>query len=183
MANITMQYLRRSSGRGKTGLRWFFVLAFLSGIASVRAEMRMENLLKMSLQELMAVEIPMRFASHQPVLPRYLSAAATAISAKDIPLRGRTTIPDVLQFAPGVNVQRFDQQRCIVGIQGSFGMFSDWSMVLMNGWSVMDPTFSTTHWEKLPIQMEDVDRIEIICGPGGAAWENTFSDVINIVTK
>ena len=157
-----MRYLRHPSGREKTGLRLFFVLAFLSGIAVVRAEIKPENLFEMSLQELMEIEIPVTSASRQPVQLRYLSAAATVITAEDIHLSGLTTIPEILQFAPGVDVRRSDRQRYIVGIRGSFGMFSDRTVILINGRPAMDPIFSTTHWENLPILMEDIDRIEIV---------------------
>jgi iron complex outermembrane receptor protein len=180
--DIAMQYLRHPSGREKTGLRLFFVLAFLSGITAVGAEIKPENLFEMSLEELM--NIPVVSASRLPTETKFLSAAATVITAEDIHYSGATSIPEVLQFTPGVDVRRVDRQRYTVGVRGLFGTYSDRTLILIDGRPAMDPIYGATRWESLPVQMEDIDRIEIIRGPVGAAWgANAFTGVINIITK
>jgi iron complex outermembrane receptor protein len=158
------------------------VLAFLSGIAAVGAEIKPENLLEMSLEDLMDVSVTS--ASRLPTQQQFSSAAVTVITAEDIHYSGATTIPEVLQFAPGVDVRRIDRQRYIVGVRGMFGSASDRTLILIDGRPTMDPTYGTTHWENLPVLMEDIERIEIVRGPVGAAWgANAFTGAINIITK
>jgi outer membrane receptor for ferrienterochelin and colicin len=155
----------------------------LSGLSSANLKILPDNLLDMSLEDLMEIEIPVTSASRQPVGLRYLSMPVTVITAEDIHYSGLTTIPELLQFTPGVDVRRLDRQRYIVGIRGLSGIFSDRTIILIDGQPAIDPAFSTTHWENLPILMEDIDRIEIIRGPGGAVWGNAFNGAINIITK
>jgi iron complex outermembrane receptor protein len=141
------------------------------------------DLFEMSLEELMNVPVVVS-ASRLPTRPQYLSVPVTVITAEDIHYSGVTTIPEILQFAPGVDVRRLDRQRYIVGVRGLFGRYSDRTLVLIDGRPVIDPIHGTTHWENLPILTEDIERIEVVRGPAGAAWgANAFTGVINIITK
>jgi iron complex outermembrane receptor protein len=158
-------------------------LMIIPGLSVVQGKILPDNLLDLSLEDLMEIEIPVTSASRQPVGLRYLSMPVTVISAEDIHCSGLTTIPEILQFAPGVDVRRVDRQRYVVGIRGQSGVSSDRTIILIDGQPAIDPAFSTTHWENLPILMEDIDRIEIIRGPGGAVWGNAFNGAINIITK
>jgi outer membrane cobalamin receptor len=136
----------------------------------------------MSLEQLMEVEVIS--VSRQPTSQKMLSAPVTIITSEDIHYSGMTSIPEILQFAPGVDVRRVDRQRYAVGVRGLFGLFSDRTLILIDGRPVTDPIHGTTHWEKLPILVEDIDRIEIVRGSVGAAWgANAFTGVINIITK
>jgi outer membrane cobalamin receptor len=141
-----------------------------------------EDLFEMDIEELMEVEVIS--ASRQPTSLKMLSAPVTVITSEDIHYSGLKSIPEILQFAPGVDVRRIDRQRYAVGVRGLFGLFSDRTLILLDGRPVTDPIHGTTHWEKLPIMVEDIDRIEIVRGPGGAAWgANAYTGVINIITK
>jgi outer membrane cobalamin receptor len=141
-----------------------------------------QNLFNLSPEELMNVSVVS--SSRLPTSSHYLSAPVTVITAEDIHYSGVTTIPEILQFAPGVDVRRLDRQRYIVGVRGLFGTYSDRTLVLIDGRPAMDPVFGTTHWEDLPVLMEDIERIEIVRGPVGAAWgANAFNGAINIITK
>jgi outer membrane receptor for ferrienterochelin and colicin len=137
---------------------------------------------EMSVEELMEVEVVS--ASRQVQKMGELSVPVSVITAEDIHYSGVTTIPEILQFAPGVDVRRVDRQRYAVGVRGLFGIFSDRTLILIDGRPARDPIHGTTHWENLPILTEDIERIEIVRGPGGAAWgSNAFTGVINIITK
>ena len=158
----------------------------LSGAALCFAEQNetydSQKLFNMSPEELM--EVSAVSASRLPTQLQYLSAPVTIITAEDIHYSGLTSIPDILQFTPGVDVRKLDRQRTIVGVHGLFGTFSDRTLVLIDGRPAMDPIFGTTHWENLPVMMEDIERIEIVRGPAGAAWgANALNGVINIITK
>jgi outer membrane receptor for ferrienterochelin and colicin len=141
------------------------------------------NLIDAPLEELMEIPVVVS-ASRQAQKSGQASAAVSVITAEDIHYSGATNIPEILQFVPGVDVQRLDRQRYIVGVRGLLGTYSDRTLVLIDGRPAMDPIFGTTYWENLPIMMEDIERIEVVRGPAGAAWgANAFTGVINIITK
>ncbi len=160
----------------------FFALLIVSQAIVLAVEVNSENLFDLSLEQLMNMSVVS--ASRLPTETKYLSAATTVITAEDIHYSGATSIPEVLHFAPGVDVRRLDRNRYIVGVRGLFGMFSDRTLVLIDGRPATNPAFGTTHWESMPVMMEDIARIEIVRGPVGAAWgANAFTGVINIITK
>jgi outer membrane cobalamin receptor len=141
-----------------------------------------QNLFDLPIEQLMEVEVVS--VSRQPTSQKMLTAPVTIITSEDIHYSGLTSIPDILQFACGVDVRRIDRQRYAVGIRGLFGLFSDRTLILIDGRPVTDPIHGTTHWEKLPIMVEDIERIEVVRGPGGAAWgANAYTGVINIIMK
>jgi len=142
-----------------------------------------ESLFGASLEQLMEMPVVVS-ASRQAQKSGQVSAAVTVIMAEDIHRSGATNIPEILQFAPGVDVRRLDRQRYAVGVRGLFGVFSDRTLILVDGRPAIDPIYGTTHWENLPIMVEDIERIEVVRGPVGAAWgANAFTGVINIITK
>jgi len=160
---------------------WLFASADESNNPQAKSD-KEKNLLKMSIEELMEVEVVS--ASRQPQKISQLSVPVSVITAEDIHYSGVTTIPEILQFAPGVDVRRRDRQRYIVGVRGLFGTFSDRTLILIDGRPAIEPIYGTTHWENLPILIEDIERIEIVRGPVGAAWgANAFTGAINIITK
>jgi iron complex outermembrane receptor protein len=159
------------------------IAVFLPGVTfAAQDESNPDNLFEMSLEDLTNVAVVS--SSRLPTKPQYLSAPVTVITAEDIHYSGATSIPEILQFAPGVDVRKMDRQRYIVGVRGMFGVFSDRTLVLINGRPAMDPIFGGIRWDSLPVLMEDIERIEIVRGPVGAAWgANAFTGAINIITK
>ena len=170
----------------KTALIWNFLILFTitSHAFAIQQDVKQPvNLFEMSLEELL--EIPtVVSASRQEQKITKASVPISIITSEDIHNSGLKSIPDILQFTCGVDVRRIDRQRYAVGVRGLFGLFSDRTLILIDGRPVTDPIHGTTHWEKLPIMVEDIDRIEIVRGPGGAAWgANAYTGVINIITK
>ena len=170
----------------KTALIWNFLILFTitpHAFAIQQDVKQPVNLFEMSLEELL--EIPtVVSASRQEQKITKASVPISIITSEDIHNSGLKSIPDILQFTCGVDVRRIDRQRYAVGVRGLFGLFSDRTLILIDGRPVTDPIHGTTHWEKLPIMVEDIDRIEIVRGPGGAAWgANAYTGVINIITK
>ncbi|MBN1391437.1 MAG: TonB-dependent receptor, partial [Sedimentisphaerales bacterium] len=142
-----------------------------------------KDLLGMDMEQLAEMQVVVS-ASRQEQKLSEVTVPITIITAEDIHYSGATTIPEILQFAPGVDVRRLDRQRYIVGVRGLFGAYSDRTLVLIDGRPAMDPIYGTTHWENLPVLMEDIARIEIARSPVGAAWgANAFTGAINIITK
>ncbi len=123
-------------------------------------------------------------ASRQDQPTNWLSVPVSVITAEDIHYSGQTNIPEVLQFVPGVDVLRIGRNRYAVGVRGLHGYYSDRLLGLIDGRPANNPAFGGVEWTRLPILMEDIKSIEVVRGPGGAAWgANAYNGVVNIITK
>lgn len=111
-------------------------------------------------------------------------AAAFVISNDDIKRSGATNIPDALRLAPGLDVAKIDANKWAVTSRGFNGRRANKLLVLIDGRSTYTRSFSGVYWENQDVMMEDVDRIEVIRGPGATLWgANAVNGVINIITK
>jgi outer membrane receptor for ferrienterochelin and colicin len=130
-------------------------------------------------------EMPLVVSSARQSQPINLSSVPISIiSADDIHYGARTTLPEILQFAPGVDVNRIDRNDYAVGVRGLHETIADRTLTLIDGRDATSPAFGGTDFLSLPVMLEDIDRIEIVLGPGGAAWgANALNGVINIITK
>ena len=106
------------------------------------------------------------------------------ITQEEIHRSGVTSIPEALRLAPGVTVSRIDGNSWAIGIRGFGSGLSRSVLVLIDGRSVYTPLFAGVFWEAQDTLLEDIDRIEVIRGPGGTIWgANAVNGVINIITK
>jgi iron complex outermembrane recepter protein len=136
----------------------------------------------LSLEELGNIEVTT--ASKGPVKLSQTPAAVYVITQEDIRRSGVTSIPEALRLAPGVEVARIDSVKWAVGIRGFQSRLSRAVLVLFDGRSVYSPLFHGVYWEVQDTLLEDIDRIEVIRGPGGTIWgANAVNGVINIITK
>ncbi len=111
-------------------------------------------------------------------------AAIYVITQNDIQRSGATNIPEALRLAPGVEVARINADTWSIGIRGFGTRLSRSVLVLIDGRSVYSPLLAGVYWEVQDTLIEDVDRIEVIRGPGGTIWgPNAVNGVINIITK
>jgi len=141
-----------------------------------------DDLTELSLEELMNIEITS--VSKKPEKLADAAAAVFVITQEDIRRSGVTSIPEALRMAPGINVARIDSNKWAVSSRGFNGRFANKLLVLIDGRSVYTPSFSGVHWEAIDMFLEDVDRIEVIRGPGATLWgANAVNGVINIITK
>ena len=141
-----------------------------------------DELRDLSLEQLGNVEVTT--ASKEPEDVWHTPAAIYVITQDDIRRSGATSIPEVLRLAPGVEVARIDSDHWAVGIRGFGGEFSKSLLVMIDGRSVYSPLFAGVYWQVQDTVLEDVDRIEVIRGPGGTIWgANAVDGVINIITK
>jgi outer membrane cobalamin receptor len=107
-------------------------------------------------------------------------AAIYVLTQEDIRRSGATTIPELLRLVPGVEVARIDSDHWAVGIRGFGSQFSKSVLVLIDGRSVYSPLFAGVYWQVQDTLLEDIDRIEVIRGPGGTIWgANAVNGVIN----
>lgn len=111
-------------------------------------------------------------------------AAIFVITNEMIRRSGARSIPEVLRMAPGVQVARIDSSRYAISIRGSNDQFADKLLIQIDGRSVYSPLFAGTYWDVQDVLLEDVDRIEIIRGPGATVWgANAVNGIINVITK
>jgi iron complex outermembrane recepter protein len=111
-------------------------------------------------------------------------AAAYVITQDDIRHSGMTNIPDLLRMVPGVDVARLNANTWAISIRGFNYRYSTKVLVLIDGRTVYTPGFSGVFWDQQDVPLEDIERIEVIRGPGGTVWgANAVNGVINIITK
>lgn len=136
----------------------------------------------LSFEDLMGVEVTS--ASKKPQSIAKAATAIHVISSEEIRRSGATTIPDVLRLTPGFFVGKADSKNYAVAGRGLANVTTNKLLVLVDGRSVYSPTFSGVFWDTLDVMLEDVERIEVIRGPGATLWgSNAVNGVINIITK
>jgi iron complex outermembrane receptor protein len=140
------------------------------------------DLTQASLEDLMNIEVT-SVSKKEQTLAR-TGAAVFVITQEDIHRSGATNIPDVLRMAPGVDVAQIDANRWAISIRGFNASYSNKVLVLIDGRSVYSDSFSGVFWDQQDVPLEDIDRIEVIRGPGGTVWgANAVNGVINIITR
>jgi iron complex outermembrane recepter protein len=164
------------------------ILVVLAAPSFVWAQATQENqgaaneLKQLSLEQLANVEVTT--VSKEPEKVMQTPAAIYVLTGEDIRRAGVTSIPEALRLIPGVEVSRIDSDSWAIGIRGFESGFSKYVLVLIDGRSVYTPLFEGVYWDVQNVMIEDVDRIEVIRGPGGTIWgANAVNGVINIITK
>jgi iron complex outermembrane receptor protein len=158
------------------------VIAALSALSGLAQQPKDYDLSQASLEDLMNIQVTSVSKKEQNLSKT--GAAIFVITQEDIRRSGATNIPDVLRLAPGVDVARVDANQWAISIRGFNDQYANKVLVLIDGRSVYSPTFSGVYWDMQDVPLEDIDRIEIIRGPGGTVWgANAVNGVINIITK
>lgn len=139
-------------------------------------------LLNMSLAELSNIEVTS--VSKKEQKQTEAAAAIYTITNEDIRNSGATAIPELLRVVPGITVTRSANANWTVTARGFNSQFSNKLLVLMDGRTLYSPLFSGVIWDVQDTMLEDIDRIEVIRGPGATLWgANAVNGVINIITK
>ena len=151
-------------------------------VSRARAQSPDKGFADMSLEELM--DVPVTSVSKKTTKLGESPAAITVITQDDLRRLGITNLPDALRLVPGVEVAQINSQEWAVSARGFNNEFANKLLVLIDGRSVYGSGFGGVVWGLQNLVMEDVDRIEVIRGPGGALWgANAVNGVINIITK
>ncbi len=136
----------------------------------------------LSLGQLLQLEVTS--VSKRPEQLLDAPAAIFVITREDIMRSGYSTIPDLLRLVPGMQVGQLTSSLYAVSARGPASRFSRNMLVLVDGRSVYTPIFSGVYWETLDLPFEDIERIEVIRGPGATLWgANAVNGVINIITR
>jgi len=155
----------------------------LSGTILAASVLAADNeYLDMDIGQLMQITITS--VSKKPQSLSDSPAAIFVITSDDIARSGVTSIPEALRMVPGIQVARIGSEKWAVTARGFNGQTANKLLVLMDGRSVYNPAFSGVFWNSLDTLLEDIDRIEVIRGPGGTIWgANAVNGIINIITK
>jgi iron complex outermembrane recepter protein len=162
------------------GLIAIVAMAFLSAAARAAtttnldlSDVPLEQLLKMDVTILRGHEM----LSQTP-------AAISIVTADDIRRSGAASIPEALRQVPGLEVAHADTSEWAVSARGFNDVFANKLLVLQDGRTVYSPLFAGVFWDMPGTMMEDIDRIEVIRGPGSTVWgANAVNGVINVITK
>ena len=140
------------------------------------------DLSQLSIEDLLNITITSAGKKEQKL--NETAAAVYIITQEDIRHSGMTSIPELLRMAPGLSVAQIDANTWAITARGSSGRFANRLLVLIDGRSVYTPTYSGVYWDVQDLILEDIERIEVIRGPGATMWgANAVNGVINIITK
>lgn len=156
--------------------------ATLLTLYSIWACAEPQNALELTVEDLLNVEVTSVSKKAQSL--NDAAAAVFVITNEDIKRAGVTSIPEALRMAPGLDVARIDSNKWAVSARGFNGRYANKLLVLLDGRNAYTRSFSGVYWENQDVMLEDVDRIEVIRGPGATLWgANAVNGVINIITK
>ncbi len=120
----------------------------------------------------------------KPEIQFKTASSISVVTQEDIRRSGATSIPEALRYTPGINVAQIDSNRWAISSRGFNRQYSNKLLVLIDGRSIYTPVFSGVFWDIQDTVLADVDRIEVIRGPGATIWgSNAVNGVINIITK
>ena len=122
--------------------------------------------------------------SRRPVALAHATAAVSVLTSDDIMRSGARSVAEALRAVPGLMVGQIDANSWAISSRGFNSEYAGKMLVMMDGRSVYSPVLSLTYWDALNPMLDDLDRIEVIRGPGSTHWgANAVNGVINIVTK
>jgi len=175
---------RRAAWVARIGAATLPLLAILAGggVAMAQSQKPPVDLTELSLDELMKIEVTSVSKREQKLFEA--PAAIYVITQEDIRRSGAASIPEALRMAPGLQVARIGSNRWAITSRGFNSELANKLLVLIDGRSVYTPLFAGVFWEAQDLMLEDIERIEVIRGPGASVWgANAVNGVINIITK
>ncbi len=111
-------------------------------------------------------------------------ASVFVITHDDVRRNGATTLPEALRLAPNLQVARIDARNYAISARGFNNLLANKMLVMIDGRTVYSPFFSGVFWDAQDVLLEDLDRVEVVSGPGGTLWgANAVNGVINVVTR
>lgn len=173
--------LNRSAARPALQALWLACLVIAStGVANMGAAA--PDLADLSLEQLGNVVVTT--VSRRPQAVGSAPASIYVVTRDDIRRAGVTSLPEALRLAPNLHVGRADVNQYGITARGSNSVLANKMLVMVDGRTVYSPIFSGVFWETVDVLLEDVERIEVISGPGATLWGiNAVNGVINVITR
>jgi iron complex outermembrane recepter protein len=162
----------------------FLLAALLLGVSMQGQAFTLDaqNIDDFSLEDLATIRVTS--VSKRSELLAEAPASIYVITGNDIRRSSATTLPEALRLAPNLQVARSNARNYAISARGFNGIFENKLLVLIDGRTVYSPLFSGVFWDAQDVVLEDIDRIEVISGPGATLWgANAVNGVINIITK
>lgn len=162
----------------------FFVFCSILALLLIPAGAQQisKDLSDKSLEDLMNIEVTS--VSKRAQTLSKVASAIFVITQDEIQHSGSTNIPDLLRMVPGLDVSQISGQSWAIGARGLNAELGNKLLVLIDGRTVYSPIFAGVYWDVQDVPLEDIERIEVIRGPGATVWgANAVNGVINIITK
>ena len=167
---------------GKYFEKLTFLLLIVLTFVPLSGQAANNEILDLELAELMQIQITSVGRKTQNLTD--VPAAVYVINQEDIHNSGVTSIPEALRMVPGLQVARISSNKWAISSRGFNGTFANKLLVQIDGRSVYSPSYSGVYWDVQNVMLEDVDRIEVIRGPGATLWgANAVNGIINIITR
>lgn len=167
-------------------IRFFIASAAVAAITVIggaaHAQTEAAPLAELSLEEILQANVTS--VAKRPQRVEESAAAVFVISREDIRRAGVTTLPELFRMVPGMEVASLASGNAAVTARGFNGRFSNKLLVLIDGRAIYLSTLSGVLWDQQMPPVEDIERIEVVRGPGATLWgANAVNGVINVVTK
>ena len=141
-----------------------------------------DDLLDLSLEELLAQEVTSVAKKSRRIADS--AAAVTVITQEDIRRSSARTVPDLLRMVPGMEIAEVQSSATSVAARGFTSRFAANLLVMVDGAAIYSTSISGMFWDQALIPLQDIERIEVIRGPGGTLWgSNSINGIVNIITK
>ena len=158
------------------------LMVFIIACEIVQGQASPQDLTQLKLEDLMNMEVTSVSKKEQKISEA--ASAVFVITSEDIARSGANDIPDLLRMVPGVEVAQINSSKWAISIRGFNGQYSNKLLVLVDGRTVYTPMLSGVFWDAQDVLLDNIDRIEVIRGPGATVWgANAVNGVINIITK
>jgi iron complex outermembrane receptor protein len=165
-------------------MKWLslsFTAAVLASLGTAR-EASPQDLKQLSIEQLMQIDVTLATRRPEPVATA--PTAISVITGDEIRRAGVTTLADAVALADGVHAARFNNGTWSVTARGFASVTANKMLVMIDGRTVYSPLFTGVFWNAVDYALEDIDRIEVIRGPGATLWgANAVNGVINVVTR
>ncbi|CAH6844050.1 TonB-dependent receptor; Outer membrane receptor for ferrienterochelin and colicins [Vibrio chagasii] len=159
-------------------------LALTTSACVVAQENSLDQLMSMSLEELSMLDVEMETASKVTQKLTDIPSSVYVLSNERIQRSGAKTIAEALKLVPGLKVTKFNETSWFVSARGFHDGLYNKMLVMMDGRSLFSPVYGGTYWSDVDYVLADIERIEVLKGPGGTIWGgNAANGVVNIITK
>src|SRR5437667_7977388 len=163
---------------------WLVLLAFTGSILAQTQSVPQSaaKLKTLSMEQLMDIEVTS--VSKRPEKLSETASAIQGITQADIRRSGATSLPEALRLASNLEVAQVDSRQWAISARGFNNTTANKMLVLIDGRTIYTPLYAGVFWDAQDTLLEDIDRIEVISGPGATLWgANAVNGVINIITK
>ncbi len=159
-----------------------FLLPLVTPAQEPPGQAQPSDITQMSIEDLMNVRTTSVSKKEQEI--SHVAAAVFVITEEDIRRSRATNIADLPRMVPGMDVAQINANSWAISARGFNSQFANKLLVLVDGQAVYTPTLGGVYWDSLAVPLEDIERIEVIRGPGGTIWgANAVNGVINVITK